>query len=674
MKKTINYAELLKRIHTKRLELETISKKLKTKFVGIDGIIDSIINNINVWYIMPELINRPVIINLWGMTGVGKTDLVRTLVKELQFSDRFLEIQLSNKGESSSYHHDSIQQCLNSSSIDYDEAGIVLLDEMQRFRTIDGQGLEIMDCKFQDLWMLLSDGCFSNNGNSKASLLELLFGDAYWTQYYDDDKDDDSNKSTESPQPKKKKRKYQRSYYSAGQIKKKLRLVESVEEIMMWSEEKKASLICEALKDNKTHDGDSYSKLLIFISGNLDEAYDMADQTGNADYDADVFHEFSSKINIVDIKTALKKRFKPEQISRFGNVHIIYPSLSKHSYQTIIKRKVEEIIKNIKEQHNVTIDIDQSVHDCIYRNGVFPTQGVRPVFSSIYALLGTSIPTFILRAIENKKDKIKLSYKQDKLVATINGKEHYYNIECSIDKIKEENEHDEKVCTSVHEAGHAVVYAVLFGVAPTQITSLTSSSDNSGFIGLHTIVNSKLDLQNKIITFYGGKVAEEIVFGEDYATSGSCGDIEKATRLTSSFFRDYGMGTFSSKVCNQYSDHSPPGNYEMDKTNDPIEKFISECKVKTKEIISEHMEFFTFTVDELIREGEIKPAKFQSIAKKFGLAIEVVAPKKQILSKYGEQFEVFKQKGLVQPSQKAIGRNINNTELKVAAKEKRSKR
>ena len=80
---------------------------------------------------------------------------------------------------------------------------------------------------------------------------------------------------------------------------------------------------------------------------------------------------------------ALGARFKPEQIARFGNMQVIYPSLNKTTYETIIKRKIVSIQENIKDQFGITLDIDQSIGDLIYNNGVFPTQGTRPVFSTI---------------------------------------------------------------------------------------------------------------------------------------------------------------------------------------------------------------------------------------------------------------------------------------------------
>ena len=74
--------------------LNEIAIELKQELYGIDNIIDRVIKSISGWYIAPEIVTRPVIINLWGMTGVGKTDLVRKLVQKLDFQQRFVEIQM----------------------------------------------------------------------------------------------------------------------------------------------------------------------------------------------------------------------------------------------------------------------------------------------------------------------------------------------------------------------------------------------------------------------------------------------------------------------------------------------------------------------------------------------------------------------------------------------------
>lgn len=166
----------LEEIKTKREKLETAKNSLKNHFVGLDIIIDNIFNNFEVWYLMPELLERPIIINLWGMIGTGKTDLVRRIVKELQFEDNFLEIQLSVSQKS---WPDKIQDSIRYSGIISESPGILLLDEVQRFRTVDEHGKMISNNDYDDIWQLLSDGTFSDSLREKEKLMELLLSCEY---------------------------------------------------------------------------------------------------------------------------------------------------------------------------------------------------------------------------------------------------------------------------------------------------------------------------------------------------------------------------------------------------------------------------------------------------------------------------------------------------------------
>jgi cell division protease FtsH len=626
----VNYDELITKIHTRRARLARVAKNLKKKFIGIDSIIDSVIESINVWYIMPEIMQRPIIVCLWGLTGVGKTDLVRSLVKELEFSDRFVEVQLSNKGH---YFYSTVEQYLRSSSIEPEIPGILLLDEIQRFRTKNGDGSEIHDCKFQDLWMLLSDGCFSSSSSAKQDMLELVYNNIYFKS--DDDEDEEDEKD-------KKEKKYHRSFYSAQQLKEKLQLSETVEAIMRWSDSYKCDRVFQSLAANNTFEGKSYSRLLIFIAGNLDEAYAMSQNADDADQDADVFNRFSKKINLIDIKAALKQRFKPEQISRFGNDHIIYPSLSRKSYQRIIKKKVAEIIAKVKKEYDVVLKIDQTVYDCIYRNGVFPAQGVRPVLSTISTLVGNSIPTFILFALENKIREIYVEYENGYLISTLNGVEQKYFVECVIDNIKNKIDSSSRTLSSVHEAGHAVVYASLFNTAPTQIVARVSSSNVGGFVGFHDLVYSKTAILNRLVVNLAGHVAEEMVFGDMGKTAGASSDLERASSLASKYVRRWGFDAFAGVIQCPTQSNVSESSYDIVKTDEIIEKLIQEAKEKAILCIKEHKDLFIEVANVLVKEGAMKPEQFKRIASKFGLAINVVASNEKVCMDYTTLFEGFK--------------------------------
>ena len=47
--------------------------QLKKEFVGIDEQIDSVMNNVRVWFLYPQLQTSPCVVNIFGMTGCGKS-------------------------------------------------------------------------------------------------------------------------------------------------------------------------------------------------------------------------------------------------------------------------------------------------------------------------------------------------------------------------------------------------------------------------------------------------------------------------------------------------------------------------------------------------------------------------------------------------------------------------
>ena len=145
----------------KKKKLDELTVHLKNKFFGIDDEIDKIIDSLKSWYIIPEILTHPIIINLWSLTGNGKTDLVRTIVDYLNFNENFCEVQLSDVPVSiNDTAIDKISTLILRSGCKEGSPGIILFDEFQRYRTIDNSGQDARGLPYQDIWMLLSDGRF----------------------------------------------------------------------------------------------------------------------------------------------------------------------------------------------------------------------------------------------------------------------------------------------------------------------------------------------------------------------------------------------------------------------------------------------------------------------------------------------------------------------------------
>lgn len=653
--------EIIERATSRRNRLKDLALQLKKHFVGIDDVIDKIIESMEVWYVMPELMSRPIIINLWGLTGVGKTDLVRRLVKFLEFGDNFLEIQLTNKGPANNTYSTSLQDVLESSSLDNKRPGILLLDEIQRFRTVDERGHEIHDYKCQDIWGLLSDGQFSGGANLKERLIELLFDATYdldsresgeeetddWeldSEEIDSDSDMQDEPVAIEPRKRKsqKKRKFKQSYYSAKRLAKILQSDEPIEDIMQWDIDKRISVVEDKLKDKDIFDGDKYGQLLIFISGNLDEAYYMSEDCEEADIDADFFHYVSKRITIVTIKKALKRRFKPEQIARLGNAHVIYPSLSKNSYQEIIRRKIISIRNIIKSQYNVSLNIDESVMDFIYRNGVFPVQGTRPLLSTIALLLESHIPNILLFAITADGEEVGISYEGDNLIAKVKNEILSISVEGALDQIKQKrNNKDSITKTGVHEAGHAAVYALVYGMAPMQLSIGVVSDDSNGFTGSHEVFINQEMLYKNVKVGLGGLLAEEIIFGKFSHSMGAKQDISNITKLVAESTRDWGLIN-PIKITHPVGDGSTDPNTaftEVDETNRLIKEFILEQRSATESLLKENILFLFDLSDSLIKNKVLSQEMFKEICDKHGVKVIVSDMTTKIISKYAEIYE-----------------------------------
>ncbi len=102
----------------------------------------------------------------------------------------------------------------------------------------------------------------------------------------------------------------------------------------------------------------------------------------------------------------------------------------------------------------------------------------------------------------------------------------------------------EKLIVAYHEVGHALVAALQTHSAPVhKITIIPRTSGALGYTmqvdeGEHNLM-SKEEIENKIATLTGGRVAEEVVFHS--VTTGASNDIEQATKLARAMITRFGM-------------------------------------------------------------------------------------------------------------------------------------
>jgi cell division protease FtsH len=616
----------LNTISEKQQRLEDIKTQLKIEFFGMDGIIDRAVDSLYAWYLFPQLITRPVIINLWGMTGVGKTQLVRRLAQMLDYYDKYVEVQMDGISGGGGFSGSSISSILRQSSIEENEPGILLLDEIQRYRTIDEHGGDTKVERFQDVWMLLSDGKFSADSTLFREVEDMLayrMWDADQRDTEEDEEDGNDLKEFLASSKKKKRRKkpvhvakFTMSPWEANNLKRTLRLTEKVEDIMTWG----MSQVQEVLMNIRSHRTSwelNYGKLLIFISGNLDEAFSSASATEDCDTDADVYHELTKKITTTDIKTALTKRFKPEQVARFGNNHIIYPSLSKSSYQKLIEFTCHKYLSEMSMISGIHFTLDHQIYKEIYDNSVYPTQGTRPVFSSVHKIFSSALSNISVWAVQKGYDDIMISINADELrllgISVSNGDYTEVEIDLDLKKNRARNSQDFNTLVAVHESGHALAHAVFTGVIPMEV-KINLASFRGGFM----VNNRKHNLHSKtrhrdiIAICMAGAAAEEFVFGKDKRSNGCYNDFKTATQDASSYVRAYGFGSRMSHVNGENGDETF-WNTDTEGTNEAINTICKEEYDRVLQMLNKHRSEFELLVNSLLTNKTLDAEAFQTL-------------------------------------------------------------
>ena len=168
MKKNLENLTIPKTKELRQEKLDEAVAILKSEFVGLDDIIDSIKKSIIPWYITPEIIERPVVISLWGLTGTGKTSVVRRLTSLLGLSGKtvFFDCGLEANESSSGSIADKIEEVFDcdddcdSISSGYEKFGnaVFVFDEFQYARTLDENGHELLKSPLRPIWTIIDSG------------------------------------------------------------------------------------------------------------------------------------------------------------------------------------------------------------------------------------------------------------------------------------------------------------------------------------------------------------------------------------------------------------------------------------------------------------------------------------------------------------------------------------
>jgi len=104
---------------------------------------------------------------------------------------------------------------------------------------------------------------------------------------------------------------------------------------------------------------------------------------------------------------------------------------------------------------------------------------------------------------------------------------------------------DEKKLTAYHEAGHAIVGLLVPDHDPVYKVSIIPRGRALGITMFlpeeDRYSYSKRRLESQICSLFGGRIAEQLVFGDDMVTTGASNDIERATGIARNMVTKWGL-------------------------------------------------------------------------------------------------------------------------------------
>jgi len=621
--------------------LNQAKNKLKQEFVGLDDVIDEIIEMIEPWFLFPDGQMRPQVINLFGMTGTGKTSLVNRMFELLNMQS-VINFDTGEWVDKTEYQLSSNISTSMKKTLSENTRPILIFDEFQLGRTIDETGSEIDRPNLRVVWDLLDSGKFSvieDNWQSfeiqtlynKLNILikngltakhgKITSNKTNWELYFTDSISDEEKDLV--------KKEYtldpiiplnmiyvlnecSNDFLSENELKKYILTLETEDDVLKFVEK----ILVSSTKPVEY----DFSNAIIFVIGNLDGAYQMSHNM-DADIDADDLYEYTEKINISNIKSALNDLYRPEQISRLGNNYILYKSLNSKSYSKLIDLELNKIIEKIKNKFKIDIEFSNKTKELLYKEGVFATQGVRPIFSTITALIETKVSKLIVDSLKENID-INTVYwdtnrNKTKFVLTINNKiKKEYKLTLKVDSLRKSKNDDIQALVGVHEAGHVICHVYDMNICPSVAVSKTLVP--GGFTRTEKpSFETKKFLEQELVALLGGYAAEQIIFGKENLTNGSYSDIESTTELALEMIKEYGMNDIPLQYAK--SDFRVSSKSLDDKNlDDDVERLVKRSLVRANEILTDNIELLIEMGKFLTKNSKITDKQIKRMVKKYG--------------------------------------------------------
>jgi len=189
---------------------------------------------------------------------------------------------------------------------------------------------------------------------------------------------------------------------------------------------------------------------------------------------------------------------------------------------------------------------------------------------------------------------------------------------------------DEKKLTAYHEAGHAIVGLKVPSHDPVYKVSIIPRGRALGvtmFLPEEDRYSySKERLESQIASLFGGRIAEELIFGSDHVTTGASNDIQRTTELARNMVTKWGLSeklgplTYSEEEGEVFLGHSVTQHKNVsDETahiiDEEIKNIVERNYKRARQILEDNMDILHAMSEALIKFETIDKDQIDDIMK-----------------------------------------------------------
>ncbi len=249
----------------------------------------------------------------------------------------------------------------------------------------------------------------------------------------------------------------------------------------------------------------------------------------------------------------------------------------------------------------------------------------KPIASNVEVpILAKSTPGFVGADIENTVNEAALlaARRNRKSISMAEFQEAVERVQLGPERKSRIMSQEEREVTAYHEAGHAIVSHLLPHARPVRKVTIIPRGMAGGltwYLEDDHLFGSRSEFKSRIAGALGGRVAEEVVFGE--ITTGASSDLQYVTRLARAMVTQYGMSdelgprvygekqelVFLGREISEQRDYS---DAIAEKIDQEVRQFIDLEYERARQVLTEHRDRLDLVAQTLLERETLEADEF----------------------------------------------------------------